>query len=277
MSNSEISEFSENPVMKDYITTTEAAQLLSVAPDTVLRWVKAGKLISYRTPGGHCRIPREAVSTLLTSRKQKEGTENYPPHASYFQHCWEFNSTESKCREECQSCIVYKSRARRCYELIDLLDDQERDTLRCTVQCEECGYYRIVRETGPSVLVVAQGKRVETELAELVSSGVLRLQSVRDEYECAMKIEQFRPDFIILDSSLGMERAKRLCQHVGNDPRIPFVRIILASKSKRQIDFCKQDLFGWIQRPLTADRVLEYIESVKADSGVSDMMDMRSS
>ena len=49
---------------KDYFTTTEAANLLSVSPDTVLKWVRAGKIESYRTPGGHSRIPSEAVARL---------------------------------------------------------------------------------------------------------------------------------------------------------------------------------------------------------------------
>ena len=36
---------------KNYLTTTQAAKLLSVSPDTVLKWVKAGKLQARRTLG----------------------------------------------------------------------------------------------------------------------------------------------------------------------------------------------------------------------------------
>ena len=51
-----------------HYTTSQAAKLLSVSADTVLKWVKAGKINSYRTPGGHYRIPADAVETLLPAR-----------------------------------------------------------------------------------------------------------------------------------------------------------------------------------------------------------------
>ena len=68
-------------MIKDYYTTTEAARKLAVSADTVLKWVKAGKIDSYRTPGGHARIPKEAVETLLpksnaATREQESGIES---------------------------------------------------------------------------------------------------------------------------------------------------------------------------------------------------------
>ncbi|OGL47597.1 MAG: hypothetical protein A2161_15390 [Candidatus Schekmanbacteria bacterium RBG_13_48_7] len=47
-----------------YLTTTQAAKLLSVAPDTILKWVKAGKLTSRRTLGGYFRIPMEELASF---------------------------------------------------------------------------------------------------------------------------------------------------------------------------------------------------------------------
>ena len=62
-------------MVKDYYTTSEAARLLSVSADTVLKWVKADKIDSYRTPGGHARIPKAAVDAIkftLDNTKKKE-------------------------------------------------------------------------------------------------------------------------------------------------------------------------------------------------------------
>lgn len=47
--------------VKRYLGTHEVARLLSVDAGTVIRWVDAGRFASFRTPGGHRRIPRQEV------------------------------------------------------------------------------------------------------------------------------------------------------------------------------------------------------------------------
>ena len=47
------------------VTTREAAQMLGVAVSTVQKWVELGKLASWKTPGGHRRIPLASVHTVL--------------------------------------------------------------------------------------------------------------------------------------------------------------------------------------------------------------------
>lgn len=42
-----------------FLGTHQAARFLSVDAGTVIRWADAGKLPSFRTPGGHRRILRE--------------------------------------------------------------------------------------------------------------------------------------------------------------------------------------------------------------------------
>ena len=56
---------------KGYLTTFQAADILSVTPDSILKWIKSGKLKARRTPGGHYRIPRENVVLLLKESKQE--------------------------------------------------------------------------------------------------------------------------------------------------------------------------------------------------------------
>ena len=50
-----------------WLTTHETAKRLSVAVRTVQLWVEAGVLPAARTPGGHRRIPVEAVEALAAS------------------------------------------------------------------------------------------------------------------------------------------------------------------------------------------------------------------
>ena len=42
------------------LTTGQAAKLCSVTPDTILKWLKRGRLNGVRTAGGHYRIERRA-------------------------------------------------------------------------------------------------------------------------------------------------------------------------------------------------------------------------
>ena len=45
-------------------TTGQAARLCSVTPDTVLKWIKAGRIEAQRTAGGHYRISPQELERL---------------------------------------------------------------------------------------------------------------------------------------------------------------------------------------------------------------------
>lgn len=51
--------------MKDILTTAKAAEYLGVSIRTTQLWVESGRLASWKTPGGHRRIPRQAVLDLI--------------------------------------------------------------------------------------------------------------------------------------------------------------------------------------------------------------------
>ena len=55
---------------KGYLTTFQVADLMSVTPDSVLKWIKSGKLEALRTPGGHYRIAKKDVETLLNKSEK---------------------------------------------------------------------------------------------------------------------------------------------------------------------------------------------------------------
>jgi excisionase family DNA binding protein len=48
----------------DMVNVRDAAKLLGVSTQTVKNYIYSGKLRSYRTPGGHHRIPHEDLTTL---------------------------------------------------------------------------------------------------------------------------------------------------------------------------------------------------------------------
>ncbi len=51
--------------VKDILTTAKAAEILGVSIRTAQLWVESGQLPSWKTPGGHRRIPRQAVMDLV--------------------------------------------------------------------------------------------------------------------------------------------------------------------------------------------------------------------
>lgn len=51
--------------VRTMFTPGDIARLLGVNPKTVSRWCREDKLASFRTPGGHRRIPITAVLALL--------------------------------------------------------------------------------------------------------------------------------------------------------------------------------------------------------------------
>jgi excisionase family DNA binding protein len=58
--------------VKDVLTTAKAAELLGVSTRTAQLWVESGQLPSWKTPGGHRRIPRQAVLDLIENPVHEE-------------------------------------------------------------------------------------------------------------------------------------------------------------------------------------------------------------
>jgi len=52
----------------DSLTTSQAAELLGVAPHTVQKWVDAGELRAWKTVGGHRRVAADSVAAMLRER-----------------------------------------------------------------------------------------------------------------------------------------------------------------------------------------------------------------
>ena len=124
---------------KDYLTTGEAAAIFSVDPDTILRWIKSGKIPAIRTPGGHYRIHRDVFLTKMVkdiSDHEKTNARNSLPY------CWEYNSESGIIQDGCKECIVYKSRASRCYELCNISVPIGHAKLFYSESSDDCPYFK---------------------------------------------------------------------------------------------------------------------------------------
>ncbi len=249
---------------KKYLTTTQAAKLLSVSSDTVLKWVRAGKLASYRTPGGHCRIPSNAVDGLLPENTVGQQQMLPSPEVPPIQYCWEYNSATGELNEDCRDCIVYQSRARRCYEFRDVPEEFGYLRLHCKSTCDECDYYQVVKEQGVNVLLITRSTTLIDRLNDQDTGDRFHLRFATSEYETSATIEGFRPDYVVVDCSLGIRKAKNICDHLVADSRIPVTRLILASKDERATRDCGHEIMGWLRKPFNIQHLREFIATIQS-------------
>lgn len=227
-----------------------------MTPDTVLKWIKAGKIPAGRTPGGHHRVPYSAILPIIQFNRVLSPP---PQSATGFQYCWEFNSHSGRLREGCRDCIVYRSRAGRCYQMASLPTEAGHGHLFCKESCDRCEYYQLVVTRHFTVLVVTDEEPLKASLREGAQRSDLDLHVTDCEYRCSMMVEQVRPDYVVVDCSLGTERSRDFVTLLSEDPRIPYVRIILAGGKNERPRECDNIVFAFIERPFTATMLTDLI------------------
>jgi excisionase family DNA binding protein len=230
------------------LSTGEVASLCSVTRDSVLKWIRAGKIPARRTPGGHYRISRKAIQPIIDG-----ALETVPrPISNAFQYCWEYNSDGGEMPEGCEKCIVFRSGSKRCYEMKDLPAQAGYVGLFCKGSCDECEYFKLVRSQEPNVLVVTDRKRLTNTLKRDPGAANFRVQVTDCEYRCSALIESFRPDFIVIDCSMGIVRSREFSRLLYEDSRIPFARIVLAGDRGKLPDECDKMVYATIPSHLTS-------------------------
>ncbi len=234
------------------LTTGEAAELCGVATDTMLRWVKSGRVRADRTTGGHHRIPVSEIAPLMRS-----GTEGFVPKRQPRPlYCWEYLSRDGPVRPECRECIVYRSGTALCFQLAGCTADIGHAKRNCRTSCEACAYYRRVNDLPANVLVITPKPE---SMAELSASGKLNVRFARNAYEASATIQDFQPGFAIIDSGLEVSEETELINSLVNDRRLPGLRVILAVRThtrRRAVPYFKEGIIaGVLPTPFDAGSV----------------------
>jgi excisionase family DNA binding protein len=205
--------------------------MLGVTPDTVLKWIKRGKLVAMRTAGGHFRIPREQLDCLLearSSQKAKSGTVC----------CWEYFATDGHLSTECPDCLVYKSRATRCFELVQIPKQSGfHGCFHYKGDCRSCPYYNEQLQAPVKVLVVSDSMDLRQRLLAQASRTRFKLEFAAHGYDCSAQVERFRPEMVVIDCALSAAVVAGLCMHLVSDPRVPGIKVVLAqARAGRSVD-----------------------------------------
>ena len=246
------------------LTTGQAAKLCSVTPDTVLKWIHSGRLVATRTPGGHHRVSLEKIIEVLGSNSDvalensQIEIKSRKPNRHPFRYCWEFNNDDTEL-SGCEECIVYTMRAKRCYEVVERAKEIGHNKFFCKQTCQECNYYQVVHQQETNVLFVTDNQSLAKTLKKDATKLNLNFEITSCEYTTSALVDMFRPDYAIVDCSLGKQLTKDICDHLVEDPRIPFIRVVLAAADDEFPDGCDREIFARIEKPININDVAECI------------------
>jgi excisionase family DNA binding protein len=209
------------------LSTGQAAKLCSVTPDTVLKWIKKGRLAARRTAGGHYRIERRELEPLIASPQPTECQSlALAEHDPQGLHCWEYLSDRGTVRDQCRQCVVYRVRAARCFLMAGLEPDVGHAREFCEGTCDECVYYRWVKGLLTNVLVITPDEDLIERLVNEDSNNIT-LRCARSAYEASTIVQNFQAAFVVVDDEVFADQHLGLLECLAHDPRLPGARIIL--------------------------------------------------
>jgi len=260
------------------LTTGQAAKVCSVTPDTILKWIRKGRLEAQRTAGGHFRIERRDIDSLIHPAAAEEPSASESPECfARGLRCWEYLSDRGTVRDDCRKCVVYRVGAAKCFLMADLAPEIGHARRFCESSCEDCVYYRRVTGLATNVLVISPDEGLAERLAGSREQSIA-LRFARNGYDASAMIHDFRPAFAVLDERLVTPGQSGLLESLAGDPRVPGLRIILAvsraTTSQKREEHESSLVTGVVEEPITVRKIADVIGSFPVDSlppGVHDL------
>ena len=210
----------------DLLTTGQAAKLCSVTPDTILKWLKKGRITGVRTAGGHYRINRQELEPFVASSRTECPSRQLAEPDPEELHCWEYLSDRGVVHDECRQCIVYRVRAGRCFLVAGMQPELGHALQFCQGSCEDCAYYRRSKGLATNVLIITDDEALIDELAK-ETSDVIAMRVARSAYDASAIVQSFHAAVVIVDQQMLAGGDLGLLRSIAADPRLPGAKIIL--------------------------------------------------
>jgi excisionase family DNA binding protein len=217
----------------NYISTGKAARIFSVTPDTVLKWIKKGRLAAARTAGGHYRISRQSIDGLL-AEGASPAEEAHPEDSGEAMPCWEFHAENGAVKKECLSCIVFEVRGTRCYKVGKALKNNGGGATCCPTDCEECSYYKMRRQWPVNVLVFGGNGEIESTRVDVSDVSRIRLKHMHGDSDSPIFGNSFHPEYIVIVCGRETAESEKLFKRLSADPGINGTEFMLAVPPDRQ-------------------------------------------
>ena len=246
------------------LTTGKAARLCSVKPDTVLKWIKKGRVPAIRTIGGHYRVEEADLLEILS--EADAGTEKHeaPLLCGRPMRCWEYMNNGPGA--ECRDCVVYQVRASFCFRLVSQCQGNGHAKRFCNGMCVECPYYRLVHGAATNVLVISQDEALIQDLAKHESES-LALRFARRGYDASAIISVFRPAYVVIDQAILDRLGNALLDALASDPRTAGTRIVLAvRKGEFAHNNHHRKVFATVEEPFDAAEIAALVNRVPVET-----------
>ena len=101
-------------------------------------------------------------------------------------------------------------------------------------------------------------------------STALNLKIAECGYSTSAAVASFRPDYAIIDCSMGKDRSKDIVHHLKEDPRIPYVHVILAAKKDEFPEDCDREVFARMATPFGIAEIDECVGRLRREAAPPD-------
>ncbi len=237
------------------LTTGQVAELCSVKPDTVRKWIRRGRLKALRTAGGHNRIPWEQVLPYLpeSGKEPVPGATPGNDCPALPLRCWEYmagRGGDGAVRKECRACVVFRIRASWCFEVAGLDCDIGHLKRFCSKSCNDCAYFQRVTSDSIRVLLISPDPGPDLQNLDEVEPPV-ELLWVPGPYEASVAVGDFHPAFVLVDDLLLTPSNHGLLDALANDCRVPGMKLILLTAPGNDLPGdCLEKVSARIHKPI---------------------------
>lgn len=246
----------------DFLSTGQAAKMCAVTRDTVLKWIKLGKLQAVRTPGGHYRIRIDSLRPYLSARGKEEGMAPVLP----ITYCWEYHAREGELQEECKECFTYKSRTQKCYLLAQRDGLSECSGVLCRGNCFECKYFRLSERSEVNVLIMTDSEAFKG-LLESDGSGGVNLRFSRCEYESSEVLREFVPDFVVMEFSKMRCSAEEIREQLARKEGLVGTQIVMTIAGDGEGGTSRKKVSAALPLPVDVSKATECILEAGKEGG----------
>ncbi len=159
-----------------YLTTTQAANFCNVTRFTIRNWANDGKLKIKQTSGGHRRILMDDLREFI--HKNDIPADLSSGDAVLTPRCYDHKKFRNSDSHDCESCLVFKEKAAKCFLLIKELGSEK---VQCRHDCLTCEYLGMYFPREQKILIKDRTKKNASvphcyDVQDLVCS---------DEHDCS--------------------------------------------------------------------------------------------
>jgi excisionase family DNA binding protein len=246
------------------LSTGKVAQLCSVKPDTVLKWIKKGRVAATRTAGGHYRVDETALTAILSPSPPAQANVAEPVESVRPLRCWEYMGGTNS--EHCKACVVFRTHTTWCFELVKVLRGTGHEKVLCPGSCQDCPYYRRVHHLPTNVLVITRDETLIQHLAKR-NNGCVAFRYARTGYDASAIISVFRPALVVLDPTVANGGLVELAEALTGDERTPGVRILVALREDDAVPELKSPaISGTIRSPFCCTDISQWVEQYPVEA-----------